>query len=191
MMENGSTLRVELSYKMENPPLLTDGSPDNRIILTALALQQQGKTVFFVSKDINARVKAIALGLKAVDYEKQKVNIHNLYTGVKEIEASEQLIKELKDKGEIEWKDQLYQNQYVILKRQKEGEILIARYSVSKKTLRLISPQSRSVWGIKPLNPRQRVAPRRHDSTRNARRQGWNRQDPPLYSRGPSQGARY
>ena len=33
----------------------------------------RGAQVFFVSKDINARVKAEALGLKAVDYEKQKI----------------------------------------------------------------------------------------------------------------------
>jgi PhoH-like ATPase len=158
MMENGSTLRVELSYSMDPPSPLNDASPDNKIILTALSLQQRGKTVFFVSKDINARVKATALGLKAVDYEKQKVNIHNLYTGIKEFEASEQVIKILKERGEVEWKDQLFQNQYAILKRQKDDELLITRYSASKRTLHLISPQSRSVWGVKPLNPRQRIA---------------------------------
>jgi PhoH-like ATPase len=158
MMENGSILRVELSYELTTPSALKDGTPDNKIILTAQSLQQRGKKVFFVSKDINARVKAIALGLKVVDYEKQKVNIHNLYTGVKEIEASEHLIKTLKEAGKIEWKDQLIPNQYVIFKKQKSDEILITRYSGKEKSLHLIAPQSRSVWGVKPLNPRQRIA---------------------------------
>ncbi len=158
MMENGSTLHVELSYDMETPAPLNDASPDNKIILAALSLQHRGKTVFFVSKDINARVKAKALGLKAVDYEKQKVNIHNLYTGVKEHEASEQVMKTLKERGEVEWKDQLYWNQYVMLRRQKDEEMLITRYSAEKRTLHMISAQSRSVWGVKPLNPQQRIA---------------------------------
>jgi PhoH-like ATPase len=158
MMENGSMLHVELSYTMNVPAPLNDSSPDNKIILTALSLQQRGKTVFFVSKDINARVKARALGLKAVDYEKQKVNIHNLYTGIKEFEVSEQVIKTLKERGEVEWKDQLVQNQYVILRRQKDDEFIITRYSAGNRMLRVISTQSRSVWGVKPLNPRQRIA---------------------------------
>jgi PhoH-like ATPase len=69
-MENGSTLRISSSRPEQIPHDLRLDDPDNRILLTALALQQEGKQVFFVSKDINARVKAAALGLKAVDYEK-------------------------------------------------------------------------------------------------------------------------
>ena len=44
--------------------------------------------MFFVSKDINARVKATALGIKAVDYEKEKVDIATLYQGVVEVDVA-------------------------------------------------------------------------------------------------------
>jgi len=73
-MENGSILRVELDTP-RGAPLELEGKTDNRILLTAYALQKAVRRVFFVSKDINARLKSTALGIKAVDYEKQKVNI--------------------------------------------------------------------------------------------------------------------
>ena len=39
-------------------------SPDNRILRVALSLHMQNKNVIFISKDINLRLKADALGLK-------------------------------------------------------------------------------------------------------------------------------
>ena len=80
-LENGSTLRVELGRydSPENVPANLAGSKnDNKILATAYGLQRAGRRVFFVSKDISARLKATAMGLKAVDYEKQKVNIQTL-----------------------------------------------------------------------------------------------------------------
>ncbi|THB66827.1 MAG: PhoH family protein, partial [Spirochaetaceae bacterium] len=80
-LENGSILRVSLDHAVKVDADLQLDKNDNRIILAAYKLQQEGREVFFVSKDINARVKATALGLRAVDYEKQKVNIDTLYSG--------------------------------------------------------------------------------------------------------------
>ena len=158
MMENGSILRVELSYNQKIPFGFSLDKPDNKILLSAVSLHQQGKRVFFVSKDINARVKAIALGLKAVDYEKQKVDIHNLYTGVKELDASEHIIKELLEKGEVEWKESLYPNQYVVFRVAHGDESYITRYNKKKNKLVFIKKSRRKVWGIKPLNPQQVIA---------------------------------
>ena len=80
-LDNGAMLRVALTHSSAMPRDLMVDKVDNKIILAALELQQQGKRVFFVSKDINARVKATALGIRSVDYEKQKVNADKLYQG--------------------------------------------------------------------------------------------------------------
>ena len=77
-LDNGSILRVSLAQSEKGPKGFDTTKPDNRIILCAAAIKESGRQVFFVSKDINARVKATALGVKAVDYEKDKAEIARL-----------------------------------------------------------------------------------------------------------------
>ena len=71
---------------------------DNRILVTAYLLQKDGKEVIFVSKDINARVKADAIGLRAMDFEKQKVDLNKLYTGWRELTVGAGKIEEFYSK---------------------------------------------------------------------------------------------
>ena len=60
---------------------LTRAVGDNEILLTALDMQKKGYQVTFVSKDINARVKADALDIKAEDYLKGRVSEYDVYKG--------------------------------------------------------------------------------------------------------------
>lgn len=57
------------------PPGLPSHSPDNTILGVALSLQEeyQGHDVILVSKDINLRIKATIIGLKAEDYFNDQV----------------------------------------------------------------------------------------------------------------------
>lgn len=64
-------------------------SPDHRILGVALGLQQQepSRPVVLVSKDVNLRLKARALGVVAQDYTRDKVEaVEELYTGRRTIE---------------------------------------------------------------------------------------------------------
>ncbi len=79
----------------ERPHAIRSDSPDNRIISVAHMLMEEGLHAIFVSKDINARVKADALGLQAEDYESHKIDADRLYTGMLRIDASGELIDEL------------------------------------------------------------------------------------------------
>jgi PhoH-like ATPase len=81
----GGTLRVCLEPVDVREIGFADDVPDNRMIATARKLQAEGRTVIFVSKDINARVKADAVGVKAMDFEKEKVDFDKLYTGWREL----------------------------------------------------------------------------------------------------------
>jgi len=73
------------------PPSLPMGKADNHIIgvLIYLQKQQPQRLVILVSKDINMRIKARALGLPAEDYFNDKVleDAELLYTGVRELGA--------------------------------------------------------------------------------------------------------
>ena len=77
--DQGGLIQVVLPYDQIADML--PGVNDNRILGCAQLLKREGKNVFFVSKDINARVKADALGIPSEDFENQKVNIDELYTG--------------------------------------------------------------------------------------------------------------
>jgi PhoH-like ATPase len=73
------------------PQMLAGTKADNAILAVTLALMQQmpERQVVLVSKDINLRIKATALGIRAEDYENDQVldDADLLYTGVTALPA--------------------------------------------------------------------------------------------------------
>jgi PhoH-like ATPase len=76
-LPGGGSLFFELNHRALEilPESLARGSGDNRIIAVTMALQKEHpeREVILVSKDINLRIKARALGLIAEDYRSDKV----------------------------------------------------------------------------------------------------------------------
>ncbi|HTX73713.1 MAG TPA: PhoH family protein [Rectinemataceae bacterium] len=157
-LENGSTLRVSLRLPDDGPEGLALDRNDNKIILCAYALQKEGRKVFFVSKDINARVKATAIGLRAVDYEKQKVDIATLYQGVREIDVSTESLAKIEGTGELQSKERFLPNEFAVLRDRSTGRSLVARSDGEEQRLLALGEWPGPVSGISPLNERQRVA---------------------------------
>jgi len=93
-MNGGGALMIYMEKGRCLDPGLDMQVPDNRILAVAFTLLQKGEKVIFVSKDINARLKADALGLEVMDFEKQKVNIDELYQGQREILVPGSVINE-------------------------------------------------------------------------------------------------
>jgi PhoH-like ATPase len=155
-------VRVVTTHSTEIPSDLLQDKTDNKIILAALALQNQGYQVFFVSKDINARVKATTLGLRAMDYEKQKVNFEELYAGWKRTAVSEDTLKEFKSRRRMAVPEKLHPNEFVILNNEKAADSVkgsaIGRYKSANGTLNLVGQKGQPVMGIKPLNQEQVMA---------------------------------
>jgi PhoH-like ATPase len=91
------TLRIDIT-EHPRPPALREDVPDNRIIAVAYALHQKGDSegrVVFVSKDLNARIKSDALGIRTEDFENQKVDADTLFTGYVTATVDGGLIDEL------------------------------------------------------------------------------------------------
>ncbi|MEN8178498.1 MAG: PhoH family protein [Pseudomonadota bacterium] len=67
------------------PATLPGNTPDNNILATALGLQEANpeKAVILVSKDINLRIKAAVVGIRAEDYSSDQVldDVSLLYSG--------------------------------------------------------------------------------------------------------------
>lgn len=103
-LSNGGTARVALCHEetlQELPPELGGGQGDNAILAVALELKRQSQhPVVAISKDTNLRIKANALGLQAEDYETDKVDVEELYTGIAELSVeTAQIDRFYHDKG--------------------------------------------------------------------------------------------
>ena len=89
-------IRVALCHResLDNLPaeLYSGGGGDggdNAILAVALETKQQCECpVVMVSKDTNMRIKADTLGLTAEDYETDKIDVDDLYTGIGEVLVS-------------------------------------------------------------------------------------------------------
>jgi PhoH-like ATPase len=158
-LENGGTLKVSLKYSQNIPPGFLIEKMDNKIILCALEQMEKGHSVFFVSKDINARIKATALGIKAVDYEKNKVNIKSLYEGMSEMTLDESEFEKFRVDGFREYDEPILANEFVLVHEKGQGKTVhLGRYNLLEKRIDFVDSHQESVLGIKPFNVQQRMA---------------------------------
>jgi len=159
-LENGGILRIVMHVDAKGLLNIAPHERDNRILMVAYDLQQKGNQVIFVSKDINARVKADALGINAVDFEKQKIDIDSLYSGWKDIEVSSKEIDGFYEKKFFTTKEtNLFPNQYILLKDGSSAKhTALGRYDAKQKLVALLKSDQGDAWGIKPRNKEQAIA---------------------------------
>jgi PhoH-like ATPase len=160
-LKNGGKLQIILSPPVR-PDIPIDMSiEDNKILSVALDLQAKQNDVFFISKDLNARIKSEALGIPAKDYEKQTVEYAELYKGWREIAAPKSLIDELYHNGSYKPTPNgtpLLQNEYVLLNAN-DGSTASAlgRFDSGTGTVSLLKKVP-DAMGIHPLNVQQKFA---------------------------------
>ena len=89
---------------------------DNVILQTAKNLVAEGNDVTLVSKDINVRVKADAIGLEAEDYTNDIINVDEFYKGWFNLAMPSGDLKTLTPKKlqDLTKNQQLWPNQFVI-----------------------------------------------------------------------------
>ena len=158
------------------PASLPSSKVDNQILGVILSLRQEqpSRPVILVSKDINMRIKARALGLPAEDYFNDKVleDTDLLYAGVRELPAD---FWEKHGKGMESW--QLDGRTWYRIKGPLVASLLINEFvyqesatpfyaivkSVDGKTAELqtvkdYTHQKNNVWGISARNREQNFA---------------------------------
>ena len=167
-LAKGGMLKIELDKPNALPQSLAFNKADNSILNIAYTLSKKESSykknaapVIVVTKDINMRLKAEALGLSAQDYTSDKVNVDELYTGVAEMEVSpEQIDAFYRDKKLPMDPNVYFPNEFIILKSSDGSKkSAIGRVSNGAEfVLRPLSSQEPVAWGIKPLNKEQRFA---------------------------------
>lgn len=97
---------------------------DNVILQTVSDLVQEGNRVTLVTKDINVRIKADALGLEAEDYTKGAVLYDSFYKGWQRFPVSANELSSLSPQtvGSLLSGTQLYPNQFVIVEQNNNPE---------------------------------------------------------------------
>lgn len=163
---NGSILKVTCE-KMDLPSTVGEmQSYDERILGVAYyekfnKFQDNPKDVTMVSNDINVRLRADSIGLKAISYKKDKTSSVNIYEETKVIDVSPSDIELFYANKFIEAGEQdLYHNQYVILKSLANSKSTgIARFDKVKSEFRAIAALPKDgIWGIRPRNLQQSCA---------------------------------
>ncbi len=163
-LPNGGRLQIVFNREA-NLAAIPYGSNtiDSRIVALALHIKNQSKDVptILVTKDINLRIKADALGLAAEDYETDRVLLKDLYSGLCEKTVSPEKMTAFRANSELEISNGRvnYPNEYCTLTDETNPKrtALTKVDSTGKKLIPVIDSRE-GVWGIKPRNREQHFA---------------------------------
>jgi PhoH-like ATPase len=161
-LENGGMLKIAIGidYEKASQVGLSKEVIDNRILIAAYALKQKGEHVIFVSKDINARIKADALGINSVDFEKQKVDFEHFYSGWHALNVERSDIDAFYKKKEhrVE-KGEFFPNEFALLvDKQDPKHTAIGRYKEEFEILMPLIFNKAHVMSVRPRNKEQVMA---------------------------------
>ena len=160
VQETGGTVRIVMDDQTPSHPILAGGNADDRIIGVAYRLMQEGKATTFISKDINARIKSDALGIRTMDFEKQKVDFDRIYMGYREVEADAAALRGLESENGIEPPaDDLQPNEFVLFKGAGDAKApVVGRFDAGRKRVVPLRFADKTIQNVSARNPQQRMA---------------------------------
>lgn len=163
MGEHQGNLRIVIEH-LPHPKLegiFSHQKPDHQILNAALRLREKSpeSKVILVSKDVNLRMKAKSVGLRAQDYRNDHVaDISTLYTGKRIVtDVPEELVEAMYQvpfevsADELELDPPLVANENLILKNHRKSALVT--YDPNTHTLKRVD--KRTIFGITPRNAEQ------------------------------------
>lgn len=172
------TLRVEINhpFPVELQGSFKDDIQDHRILAVAIWVKNQNpqRFVALVTKDVNLRMKARALGMVAQDYLTDRIEEKHIEKNEKRVQVINNLPKNLVERvasggitvDEVRYKkqpaNQLYKFRYEVqsgadqkdnAKRRQAYEYLLARFDAPTNSIVPVKPCT--AYGIQPRNSEQ------------------------------------
>ena len=168
-LETGGMLSVRFAKDGLPPEMSVGHQMDNRIMAVALDLQRQNeeKPVVFVTKDTNLRIRADAIGLAAVDYDKGDFQVNQLYPDTTEFTVDTQAIDivysgdsvQLSEVNFHDVEEPIFPNQYILLRdANRPARTVLGRITADGESIEKIRSFKESFWGIRPRNMEQHFA---------------------------------
>lgn len=164
-MDNGGIIQVTVNREVgdaASKQLFLDRN-DNLIIGTALYCKEKYPSyqVILVSKDVNVRIKADAVGLKAENFETDKIQYDEFYTGWESLEIEAERFAEIEEKHYLSnIYGEFFPNQFLRVNSEQDKEkIKTLRYHREHNLLYAIRHYTgQEVFGIKARNFEQEMA---------------------------------
>ena len=164
-LPNGGKLQITFQKNghVNGDAHVNGNSVDNRILSLAANIQkaQPKNPTILVSKDINLRIKADALGLQAEDYETDRVFITDLYTGVMGMAVATNKMAAFRANGELglDSGKQYFPNEYcTLIDETNPKRTALTKVDATGTKLVPIIDCREGIWGIKPRNREQHFA---------------------------------
>jgi PhoH-like ATPase len=162
-LPDGGIIRVVLDRGDLPKDFSVGHQMDNSILAVALylhAAEPDAPTVF-VTKDTNLRIRADALGLHAEDYDRENMDLSELYSGTAELDVDGQWVDAVYADGGFDravlGDVELFPNQYLTLRnRMAPNRTALAR--VAGGRIEAIGRSKNGVWGVQARNREQTFA---------------------------------
>ena len=134
--------------------------PDNRILRVAYErhLKNAGQ-VIMISKDINVRLKADALGIKVMDFDSNRISSDKFYTGIAVSTVSREALNRFFQEKTFADDRDLPANCFAVLECEENNQHFAAGKADGKGKISLLDyTLTDKVWNISPKNKEQRMA---------------------------------
>jgi PhoH-like ATPase len=163
-LPSGGMLRVAAGQRMvpTTTTLRENQIADHLILGVALDVRESNPNdqTIFVTKDVNLRLRADALGLRAMDYEAGRIDIDELYSGMTEATVTGADVDAFYAQGALALNNgQAVPNQYVLLRDpESPSHTALGRYDGASGKVIPLRKMRDGVWGIRPRNKEQHCA---------------------------------
>ncbi len=152
--DNGGLLSVRIgsSKSMHAVPLdFQEKKRDTNIFAVTIEEHERTKLpTILVTKDVYLRIKADALGIVVSDYESDRVEIEELYTGYDSVNAAPETVASLKKGKTVSCDDiegKLLPNQYVTLVDERDDQnVVYGRFDAGKKHICPLIQQAQQIY---------------------------------------------
>ena len=159
-LENGGILRVYCEPELLLSSSRTDGDIDILRVAQELRKSEPDVPVIIVTKDINLRIRADAAGLRAEDYESDRVLLADVYSGQRTFAVSAEQLEAFRHGGQMDVPaDNITPNEYILLTSANgTHRSALARADVDAGRLIALREAKTGLLGIKPRNKEQYYA---------------------------------